>query len=116
MAAANPGWEHRLYNSAKAERFIADHYGVGTLAAYLRIGPEYGAARADLLRYLVIYKHGGVYLDLQSGSGDLSTRLSTAMNNSFSRAGATAKAKSLKTLGCIQTWCMSKVENSSSFM
>lgn len=66
MAAANPGWEHRLYDSARAERFIADHYGAGTLAAYLRIRPEYGAARADLLRYLVIYKHGGVYLDLKS--------------------------------------------------
>jgi inositol phosphorylceramide mannosyltransferase catalytic subunit len=31
------------------------------------------AAKADLLRYCLIYEHGGVYLDLKSSAGDLDT-------------------------------------------
>ena len=34
---------------------------------YLRIGKDYGAARADLFRYLALYRLGGVYLDMKSG-------------------------------------------------
>ncbi len=32
----------------------------------MRINPVYGAAKADLFRYLVLYKEGGVYLDIKS--------------------------------------------------
>jgi mannosyltransferase OCH1-like enzyme len=63
----NPGWEHRLYDDRPAEGFIADHYGAEMLRDYLSIDRSYGAARADLFRYLVIYRLGGVYLDLKSG-------------------------------------------------
>lgn len=66
LVAANPEWDHRLYDDAAIECFIADHYSAEILAAYLRIRPEYGAARADLFRYLVIYRFGGVYLDIKS--------------------------------------------------
>jgi hypothetical protein len=37
------------------------------LAVFDRIRPEYGAARADVFRYLLLYKRGGVYLDIKSG-------------------------------------------------
>jgi mannosyltransferase OCH1-like enzyme len=33
---------------------------------YENINPMYGAARADLFRYLLIYEYGGVYLDIKS--------------------------------------------------
>lgn len=66
LRRANPAWEHRLYDDAAIERFIADHYGAGVLAAYHRIAPEYGAARADLFRYLLLYRLGGIYLDVKS--------------------------------------------------
>ncbi|MGI4747912.1 MAG: glycosyltransferase family 32 protein, partial [Janthinobacterium lividum] len=62
----NPGWEHRLYDDAAIENFILNAYGQEVLSAYLRIDPLYGAARADLFRYLVVYKLGGVYLDIKS--------------------------------------------------
>lgn len=62
----NPGWEHRLYDDAAIESFILDAYGQDVLSAYLRIDPLYGAARADLFRYLVVYKIGGIYLDIKS--------------------------------------------------
>jgi mannosyltransferase OCH1-like enzyme len=33
---------------------------------YNKINPKYGACRADLFRYLLMYKEGGVYLDIKS--------------------------------------------------
>ena len=64
----NPGWEHRLYDDADIERFLRTAYGSGMLETYASIAPQYGAARADLFRYLVIYHSGGVYLDIKSSA------------------------------------------------
>lgn len=66
LQANNPGWEYRLYDDADIEDFIRTTYGTAMLATYQRINPAYGAARADLFRYLLIYAEGGVYLDLKS--------------------------------------------------
>lgn len=66
LRARNPGWEYRLYDDAAIERFINTDYGPAMLALYRRIAPEYGAARADLFRYLAVYRIGGVYLDIKS--------------------------------------------------
>lgn len=62
----NPGWEHRLYDDKERADFIKEHYGADMLNRYNRINPSYGPARADLFRYLLIHKIGGVYLDLKS--------------------------------------------------
>jgi len=62
----NPGWEYRLYDDADVERFILSACGPEMLATYNSIAPGYGAARADLFRYLVIHREGGVYLDIKS--------------------------------------------------
>jgi hypothetical protein len=64
--AANLHWDFRLYDDADIVDFIRSEYGEAILAAYLRIDPMYGAARADLFRYLLIYRTGGVYLDIKS--------------------------------------------------
>jgi inositol phosphorylceramide mannosyltransferase catalytic subunit len=66
MRARNPGWDYRFYDAAAAEKFILDVYGPDMFAAYSRIDPVYSAARSDLLRYLICYAHGGVYLDTKS--------------------------------------------------
>jgi hypothetical protein len=66
LVSANPGWDYRLYDDSAIERFISGHYPEEILNAYMRIRPEYGAARADLFRYLVIYQLGGIYLDIKS--------------------------------------------------
>lgn len=50
------------------QNFIRQEYGADMLQLYRRIDARYGAARADLFRYLVIYKNGGVYLDIKSGT------------------------------------------------
>ena len=66
LKARNPGWTHTLYDNERAERFIVEHYNLRMLGIYRRIDPAYGAARADLLRHLIVYKLGGVYLDVKS--------------------------------------------------
>lgn len=62
----NPAWEYRLYDDADIEAFIRQRYGQDILNIYQCIDPAYGAARADLFRYLLIYAEGGVYLDMKS--------------------------------------------------
>jgi len=62
----NPGWKHSLYNDEDANNFIRENYGGSMEETYNLISKEYGAARADLLRHLLIYQHGGVYLDIKS--------------------------------------------------
>jgi mannosyltransferase OCH1-like enzyme len=62
----NPEWEYKLFNDVTQEEYIQKNYGQGMLDTYLRIRPEYGAARSDFFRYLLIYKEGGVWLDIKS--------------------------------------------------
>jgi hypothetical protein len=63
----NPGWSHVLYDDGDISTFIVEEYGPDILASFDQISPAYGAARADLFRYLLLYKRGGVYLDIKSG-------------------------------------------------
>ncbi|MBN3067698.1 glycosyl transferase [Pectobacterium brasiliense] len=62
----NPGWEYFFYDERRIIEYIDKHYGKEMLSIYLSIDPKYGAARADVFRYLLIYIEGGVYLDIKS--------------------------------------------------
>lgn len=66
LKAMNPGWDYRFYDDAAVEEFISSHYPPIILDYFRRISPRYGAARADLFRYLLTHKLGGVYLDIKS--------------------------------------------------
>ncbi len=66
LISLNPQWRHVLYDDNDGATFISDHYGSDMLGYYNRINPTYGVARADLFRYLALYKLGGVYLDIKS--------------------------------------------------
>jgi hypothetical protein len=68
IRALNPDWDYLFYDDADIERVISELYGEEILSLYRRINPAYGAARADLFRYLLIYRHGGIYLDIKSSS------------------------------------------------
>ena len=65
ITALNPGWEYRFYDDADMIDFIRSNYGARILAYYNRINKKYGASRADLFRYLLMYKVGGVYIDIK---------------------------------------------------
>jgi mannosyltransferase OCH1-like enzyme len=66
LKQANPLWEYRFYDDADIVRFIAQNYNAAVVERFARIDPKYGAARADVFRYLLMYKVGGVYLDIKS--------------------------------------------------
>lgn len=68
LRARNPGWQYRLWDDGAIEDFIRSQYGADMLASYSRIHPQYGSARADLFRYLLIHRLGGVYLDIKSNA------------------------------------------------
>jgi hypothetical protein len=62
----NPEWEYRFYDDDDMVAFIDSVYGKRVLAYYNRINRKYGASRADLFRYLLTFKVGGIYLDIKA--------------------------------------------------
>ncbi|KAL6759989.1 nucleotide-diphospho-sugar transferase [Haematococcus lacustris] len=58
---AHPGYEYRLWTDDDAEQLIASHYPwfLSTFKSY-----PYSIQRADALRYFVLHRFGGIYLDL----------------------------------------------------
>ena len=66
IKALNPRFEHRLYDNDAVRAFLATEYGAGVLDRFDRIGPDYGAAKADFFRYFLIHRVGGLYLDIKS--------------------------------------------------
>ena len=68
LTAMNPGWEHRFYDRAERLAALSAVCSDRFMRAYRRTQPRYGAMRADLFRYVMVYMHGGVYLDLKSGT------------------------------------------------
>ena len=63
-----PEWKQIIYNHDDRLKFINDEFGKDSkiAKAYTLINPIYSAAQADLFRYLIIYKYGGIYLDFKS--------------------------------------------------
>jgi len=65
LKSMNPGWKYMLYDDEHMENYIKKNYP-SLFSTYKKINPIYGAARADFFRYLLMYKEGGVYLDIKS--------------------------------------------------
>ena len=63
----NPNWEYTLFDDVSQYQFLKSVCSNRFLKAYERIHPLFGAARADLFRYLIVFLHGGAYFDLKSG-------------------------------------------------
>lgn len=66
MRRRNPDWDYRFYDDADIKAYIVDAYGGEFLDYFEALNPKYAAARADLFRYLLMYREGGVYLDIKS--------------------------------------------------
>ena len=64
----NPGWEHQIFDDESQYEFIKSVCSDRFVNAYDRIQPLYGAARADMFRYLLVFLKGGAYFDLKSGT------------------------------------------------
>jgi hypothetical protein len=57
----NPEYEYRLYDDDDILNFLTNDFPQ-FLEGYKKL--KFGASKADLWRYLIIYKYGGVYADL----------------------------------------------------
>jgi len=57
----NPEYEYHFFDGNDRRKFIEDNFDEDILRAYDNFIP--GAYKADLWRYCVLYKSGGVYLD-----------------------------------------------------
>jgi len=66
VKSMNPEFEYRFYNDDDCSKFVRENYDEETFFLYESINPKYGSAKADFFRYLLMYKVGGVYLDLKS--------------------------------------------------
>jgi mannosyltransferase OCH1-like enzyme len=62
MKWRNPQYRYEFYDDARIDAFFKAEYGEDVFKAYKRI--DIGAAKADFFRYAVLYKFGGVYLDI----------------------------------------------------
>ena len=59
----NPNFNHYLYNDEKCREFIKHNFSEDVLKTYDAIIPA--AIKIDLWRYCVLYKYGGIYLDVK---------------------------------------------------
>jgi len=59
----NPDFEYHLYDNTMCRTFIGENFDKSVLNAYDQLLP--GAFKADLWRYCVLYKKGGIYLDIK---------------------------------------------------
>ena len=60
----NPGYTHKIYTDAEMDEFINVNYPGEIADSYNRLNII--VAKVDFWRYLVLYKYGGVYLDMDS--------------------------------------------------
>ena len=59
----NPAFNHQLFDDNDCRNFIKDNFDENVVNAYDTLIP--GAYKADLWRYCILYKKGGIYLDIK---------------------------------------------------
>jgi inositol phosphorylceramide mannosyltransferase catalytic subunit len=64
MKKRNPEYDYQFYDDSRIDKFIKEEYGNDIFELYKRI--NIGAAKADFFRYAILYKKGGIYLDIDS--------------------------------------------------
>ncbi len=62
----NPTWKYIIYDDDDMIEYMKDNFKSEILDVYNRINPDYGPARADFFRYLLMYNEGGAYFDIKS--------------------------------------------------
>ena len=62
----NPEFDHYMYTKDQCAKFIEDNFDKEVLDAYYTLKPL--SYKSDLWRFCVLYKNGGVYLDIKFSS------------------------------------------------
>lgn len=66
LEVLNPEYTFIYFDDNTMLQWIERNCSDREVGAYRRINPNYGGARADLFRYLIVHQQGGVYLDIKS--------------------------------------------------
>jgi len=64
MRKRNPSYDYRFYDDMMIEEFLKSEFEPEVFDIYKSI--NVGAAKGDFFRYNILYKKGGVYLDIDS--------------------------------------------------
>ncbi len=64
MKRKNPEYQYFFYDDQDIEKFLTDEFPSEYIESYHKL--TIGAAKADFFRYAILYKKGGVYLDIDS--------------------------------------------------
>jgi len=64
MMALNTGYKYQIFDDIDMRNFIKTNYDKNILKCFDSL--KIGAAKADLWRYLILYKTGGIYIDVDS--------------------------------------------------
>lgn len=64
MKKNNPDYDYQFYDDSRIAAFIKKEYGNDIYDLYDKL--FIGAAKADFFRYAILYKLGGIYLDIDS--------------------------------------------------
>ena len=60
----NPEYEYAFYDDEKIDTFFKEEFDENVYKSYKKL--NIGAAKADMFRYAVLYKKGGIYVDIDS--------------------------------------------------
>lgn len=63
LLKSNPEFEYYLYSDEKSAEYIRENYDEDVISAFETLKP--GAFKSDLWRYCILYKTGGVYMDIK---------------------------------------------------
>jgi hypothetical protein len=63
LKSQNPEFTYYLYDDAMCRNFIQQNFDADVLYSFDKLKP--GAYKADLWRYCILYKKGGIYLDIK---------------------------------------------------
>lgn len=61
----NPEYDYQFFDDQRILSFLSEAFPREVVDAYQRL--QIGAAKADFFRYAILYKNGGIYLDIDSG-------------------------------------------------
>ena len=61
-----PNYETKIFYDNECDEYIKKNYSSRIYKAYTYISNDYGPSKADFFRYLLIYREGGIYLDIKS--------------------------------------------------
>lgn len=64
MKKRNPAYDYQFYDDSRVEEFIKEEFNPEVFELFNKI--NIGAAKADFFRYAILYKRGGIYLDIDN--------------------------------------------------